>query len=148
MERKHKKQAGIPKRELNLLTASAIGGGIGILVSAISVLLSPLILLGAGDPNSLISFATVVCVFLGGLAGAIGAGLLCPDARFRAGLLSAPIAVLPMILLSIIVPSDFDIFFGLIIIATDFAAAFLGAVLLEKSHTSSKKNMKKMMKRR
>ncbi len=134
--------------ESGFIIPALIGGGTGLTATLLLTLLAPFLLLNLNDPNSFGTATAAVCALLGGASGAGAATVLCRDMPFQSGMLSAGISVIPLILISLFLPGDFDFAKCGIILASFAAGAGAVSFFISRSRTNRKKNMKKIMKRR
>ncbi len=141
------KKAKTPS-EPNILITSLIGGGIGLAVTIALAFLLPLAMLSAGDPNTLALPASALCIFTGGLTGAVITSKKCKKMPIQSGLLVGGIMLLPMLLVSIFINGEFRFVNAAVLTAVLISAVLIGSVINAKMASSGKRNMKKALKRR
>ncbi|MBO5870249.1 MAG: YrzE family protein [Clostridia bacterium] len=132
----------------NLFICALIGGGISFAVMTLTVLLFPFVALKLGDPNAIAIPISYMCAFIGALVGGFVSAKKCGDFMIQVGLMSSGVTILPMVLISFLIPGSGNIISALIIIAIIVCASMLGAYSVMKINGSRKRNMKKVMKRR
>ncbi len=149
MERNNKRNAvATPKKQKGIFQSALIGGGIGVALIIMLALLSPFALLSFSSPNSTVLPMTAVCVFLGGISGATLAAKSCKDSPLSAGMLSAAVIAVPLIIVSLFFGGEWWLTAFGIIIASLAVSAFVGSWVVSKAGRSRKRNMKKALKRR
>lgn len=146
MEQTQKRNIG--NREPSLVVSALIGGGIGLAVIIITALISPLLLLNMGDPNSMITPVAAVCVFIGGATGSVIAARLCGESFAVSGLISASVMLLPILLVSFLIPGERNVVLSAAMSAVLLASSLLSSFAASRISSNRKKNMKKLMKRR
>ena len=132
----------------NPFICALIGGGISLAVIILAVLLCPFVALKLSNPNAIAMPISYVCAFIGALIGGFVSAKKCGDSMIQVGLMSSGVTVLPMVLVSFLIPGSGNIISALIIIAVIVCASMLGAYSVMKINGSRKRNMKKVMKRR
>lgn len=143
-----RKNTNPQKSETNILICALIGGGIGLALSLMLALIMPMAIINSGDPNSLTTPLAAVCIGLGGMTGAVTSARKSKDSKFLAGMLSSAVILVPLSLVSFLLPQNFNMLNGIISVSALMLSAFLGAFATSKTSSNSKKNMKKAMKRR
>ncbi len=132
----------------NPFICALIGGGISFAVMLLTALVFPLVALKLSDPNATAMPISCVCAFVGALSGGFISAKKCGHSVIQVGLMSSGITVLPMVLVSLIVPGNGNFVSALIIIAIIVSASLLGSYAVMKISGNRKRNMKKAMKRR
>lgn len=132
----------------NILSATLIGGGIGIAVCILAVLLMPTILLNFDDPNSLTFIATAFCLILGSTTASITAANKAKNSKTLSGLLASAVLFVPILLISFFIPGDFNIITVLSTLAIIMLSGVCCSYIVQRLSANSKKNMKKFMKSR
>ena len=132
----------------NPFICALIGGGISFCVILLTALIFPIAALKMSDPKAMAMPISCVCAFMGAVTGSFVSAKKCGHSAIQAGLMSAGITVLPMALVSLIVPGNSNFVSALVIIGIIVSASLLGAYAVTKINGNRKRNMKKVMKRR
>ena len=144
----HNKKRATPATTQNAFICALVGGGISLAVMLIAALAFPLAALKFEDPNASAMPISYICAFIGALIGAFAAAKKCGHSSVQTGLMSGAVMLLPMILVSLVIPGGGSIISALIIGAVIMGASFLGSFVNMKLSGNRKRNMKKAMKRR
>lgn len=131
-----------------VILCALIGGGIGLALTVMATMISPLALLGLEAPNAMATQAAAFCIFLGGASGAAVAAKRCKTAPMAAGLISAAIMALPILLVSFFITGEVSWLNIAVMTASLVISALIGSVCVTKAGTSRKRNMKRALKRR
>ena len=132
----------------NVYIVSLIGGVLGIAISVLLILLSPLILIKTNNPNSLSAITAWICLFIGGFVSAFLAATRLGNEAVKSGLLVGASMILIILPISFFVRGDFNVIGALITLLVIMLSAFLGGFAVYRLNTDQKRNMKKAMKRR
>ena len=132
----------------NVYIVSLIGGVLGIAISVLLILLSPLILIKTNNPNSLSAITAWICLFIGGFVSAFLAATRLGNEAVKSGLLVGASMILMILPISFFVRGDFNVIGALITLLVIMLSAFLGGFAVYRLNTDQKRNMKKAMKRR
>ena len=132
----------------NVYIVSLIGGILGIAISVLLILLSPLILIKTNNPNSLSAITAWICLFIGGFVSAFLAATRLGNEAVKSGLLVGASMILMILPISFFVRGDFNVIGALITLLVIMLSAFLGGFAVYRLNTDQKRNMKKAMKRR
>lgn len=123
-----------------------VGGVIGMSITLLSLLLSPVALLKLADPTSVVILAAAICLFVGGLIGGGYSASRCRENPMAAGLLSSAVMGAPLLLLSILVRGKIG--FGILglMLACLLVSAVAGTFMVTYRTKDKKKKMKKVLK--
>ncbi len=145
----HRRKTKNPQKDqTNLLICALIGGGIGLALSILLALIMPMAIINSSDPNSLTTPLAAVCIGLGGMAGAVTSSKKSNQMKFLAGMLSTAVILVPIFLISLIIPQNFNIMNAIVSVSALLISASIGAFTVSKTSSNQKRNMKKAMKRR
>lgn len=134
--------------EKSVFICALIGGGVALLITLVLALLMPLLLLATDDPNSLVMPTVCTCSFLGIAVGAVISAKLCNDSFVVSGLLTFAVMFLPILLISLIIPSENNFLSAAVLLVSSLASSLLVSVLFSKLSGNRKRSMKRVMKRR
>lgn len=137
-----------PNDRPNMLISALIGGGVSLSVMLLTAFVFPFVALKFNNPNALSAPMAYITVFLGAMVGSFVSAKRNGDMMLGSGMLSGAFMLLPMALVSLIIPGDMSFLSALAAIAVIALASFLGAFAVMKLGTNRKRNMKKAMKRR
>lgn len=148
VKNKKRKSADPSQNQKGVFVSALIGGGIGFALIMLLALVSPFVLLGFSNPNATVLPITAACVFLGGLSGATVSARGCKASPFAAGMLSAGVIAVPMVLISLFVGGSLWLAALGAVLASLALSSFAGAYLTSRAGKSKKRNMKKALRRR
>ena len=132
----------------NPLICALIGGGISIAVIAVTMLLFPFVALKFSDPKSAVLPICIICALIGGLAGGFISAKICGDFMIHVGLMSAGITAVTLLLISLVTIGKINFALASVIILAIVLSSLLGSYLVMQINRKSKRNMKKVLRRR
>lgn len=125
-----------------------IAGGIGLGVILLTVLISPLLLLKAENPDGLVLLTLLICVALGGFIGGFISAKASDGAEIVSALLTALVMVIAILICSFLYKKGFSLTGLLFVVGTLSLSSLLGALAVLKMRNNKKHNMKKLKKMR
>ncbi len=123
-----------------------VGGAVGLGITLLSVLLSPIALLKSGDPTSMVTLTAAICLFAGGLIGGGYSASRCKENPMGAGLLSSAVMGAPLLLLSLLLKGEMSFAVVGLMLACLLASAVTGTLIVTYRTKDKRKKMKKVLK--
>ncbi len=143
----HKKNNN-PNSEPSFVVSAFIGGGIGLLISVLLILLSPIILLKTANPNSLTALMAWISLFVGGIISAFLVSKQFKQITLGISLAIGGVMAVCLVPISFFVSGEFDILGAVITLIIIFGSTFLGGFIVYKQSSNRNRSMKKALKRR
>lgn len=135
-------------KQENPYVSALIGSGLALAMTVLTALVFPMISLRFNDPNALTALSAYLCLFIGAFVGAFVSARRDGKNHLAVAMLSGGFMLLPMLLISLIIPGGISFISAVAAVAVIAVASFVGGMAAQKLDTGHKRNMKRAMKRR